>query len=268
MFSILVHGNDTAWETDQLMRIDKRRFKEYSDSEADSIVLEKPESMRALEKDAALLMYERGSKNAGVVRYGFLRNIRTLNQDLVFNFSEEGIFDRTVIEEFSTRLGMNPSEESRTHWAIKDGGIPSAMLQKLRPSYDVVLSFAGEDREYVEEVANTLRQQGIKVFYDRFEEVELWGKHLTEHFDIIYRQSGKYCVIFISEHYAEKRWTNHERKMALARAFSEKREYILPANFDSTELPGIPQSVAYISLLNVTPTAFASLILSKLGRIS
>ena len=34
--------------------------------------------------------------------------------------------------------------------------------------YDVVLSFAGEDREYVEKVTGYLNDHGIKFFYDKF----------------------------------------------------------------------------------------------------
>ena len=33
--------------------------------------------------------------------------------------------------------------------------------------YDVVLSFAGEDRKYVEKIAYLMRGRGIKVFYDK-----------------------------------------------------------------------------------------------------
>jgi len=44
--------------------------------------------------------------------------------------------------------------------------------------YDIALSFAGEDREYVEQVAILLKRFGVKVFYDKFEESNLWGKNL------------------------------------------------------------------------------------------
>ena len=44
--------------------------------------------------------------------------------------------------------------------------------------YDVALSFAGENRAYVEAVANSLKNRGISVFYDLFEEANLWGKNL------------------------------------------------------------------------------------------
>jgi AbiJ-like protein/TIR domain-containing protein len=70
--------------------------------------------------------------------------------------------------------------------------------------YEVVLSFAGEDRLYVERVAEFLQKHGVKLFYDRYEEVTLWGKDLAEHLDKVYRGSARYCVMFISENYAKK----------------------------------------------------------------
>ena len=44
--------------------------------------------------------------------------------------------------------------------------------------YHVPLSFAGEDRAYVEKVATLLVSEGVSVFYDKFEEATLWGKNL------------------------------------------------------------------------------------------
>ena len=96
------------------------------------------------------------------------------------------------------------------------------MLAQLSRSYDVVFSFAGEDRAYVEKVAEYLGLQGVSVFYDRDEEAEIWGKDLVEYFDRIYRLSGQYCVIFISTHYVNRMWTRHERRSALARALKER----------------------------------------------
>lgn len=47
---------------------------------------------------------------------------------------------------------------------------------KRETKFDIALSFAGEDREYVDQVATILHSKGISVFYDLFEEVNLWGK--------------------------------------------------------------------------------------------
>jgi hypothetical protein len=70
--------------------------------------------------------------------------------------------------------------------------------------YDVCLSFAGEDRPYVEQVAEYLRNSGIRVFYDRYEKSQLWGKNLYTHLDEVYRRLARYCIVFISQHYAKK----------------------------------------------------------------
>jgi hypothetical protein len=55
----------------------------------------------------------------------------------------------------------------------------------------------------------------------------------------VYANRARFTVVFISSHYARKLWTNHERKSAQARAFKERSEYLLPARFDDTDVPGI-----------------------------
>lgn len=109
---------------------------------------------------------------------------------------------------------------------------------------------------------------GIRIFYDEYEQVKLWGKNLADHFGIIYRRSGHYCVMFISEAYMRKMWTRHERQFAISRAMEERGEYILPARFDSSEVPGIPLTVHGVDLSKKKPATFARFILEKLGKSS
>lgn len=131
--------------------------------------------------------------------------------------------------------------------------------------YQVAFSFAGENRPYVEKVGEILKERDVKVFYDFFEQANLWGKSLPEHLDDVYRKKAAYCVVFISKFYAEKAWTRHERKSVLARAVEQKGEYILPARFDDTDIPGIPTSIGHIDLTRKTPGEFADIIMQKLN---
>ncbi|MCG8546680.1 MAG: TIR domain-containing protein [Alphaproteobacteria bacterium] len=131
--------------------------------------------------------------------------------------------------------------------------------------YDVALSFAGEDRAYVEQVAVALDAAGVHVFYDRLEEANLWGKDLYSYLDEIYRRKARYCIVFISEAYGQKLWTNHERESAQARAFEENEEYLLPARFDDTEIPGIRPTTGYIDLRQRMPEELAELVVKKIG---
>ena len=131
--------------------------------------------------------------------------------------------------------------------------------------YDVALSFAGEDREYAEELTKLLTTDGYLVFYDRYEEATLWGKDLYSHFSSVYKDQAKYCVMFLSQHYAKKLWTRHERESAQARAFKENQEYILPIRIDDTEIPGILQTVGILDLREKGIQGVYKALVEKLG---
>ena len=118
--------------------------------------------------------------------------------------------------------------------------------------HDVVLSFAGEDRKHAKELADLLKAGGYDPFYDENELANLWGKNLYDYLSSVYKDRARYCVMFLSQHYERKLWTNHERQMAQARAFQENREYILPVRLDDTEIPGIPPTVGYLDLRSMT----------------
>jgi hypothetical protein len=142
------------------------------------------------------------------------------------------------------------------------------MLTENDYLYDIAFSFAGEQRDYVFEVYRILTEEyGIKVFYDQNEEIQakLWGKDLTEEFHKIYSEQSRYCLIFISKEYKEKVWTRVEKRSALERAIQEKEEYILPAYFDDTVIPGIPRTTGYINIYDVKPEDLSRLILLKPG---
>lgn len=129
--------------------------------------------------------------------------------------------------------------------------------------FHVALSFAGEDRVYVDAVAKALQTEGVDVFYDKFEEVDLWGKDLYAHLSDVYQNRAVFTVMFVSDAYRKKLWTNHERKSAHARAFTESREYILPAFFDETvEVPGLLKTTGHIALAG----RINALVEVKIGR--
>ena len=115
--------------------------------------------------------------------------------------------------------------------------------------YDVALSFAGEQRAYARHLATLLGVARVRVFYDEDEKRVLWGKNLVEYLHEIYCNEARFCVVFVSEAYAKKRWTTHERRAAQARVLREvTEEYLLPIKVDDTELPGLPDTVAYVSI--------------------
>jgi hypothetical protein len=131
----------------------------------------------------------------------------------------------------------------------------------------VALSFAGEDREYVEEVALQLRNRAVNVFYDHFEWAALWGKELVNHLQTVYGSTADCCVVFVSEHYLRKYWTHVEFQAALSRALDSKSVYILPFFLDDTELPGLSATVGRLYAREVSQTDLVDIICERLGQI-
>jgi hypothetical protein len=114
--------------------------------------------------------------------------------------------------------------------------------------YEIVLSFAGEDRALANEIAEKLTRRGISVFYDEFERAVLWGTDLFEYLTDIHQNRGRYCLALVSENYKKKRWTRLEWRAVQARCFLEDSDYCLPVRLDNTELPGLfLQLATYLS---------------------
>ncbi|WP_260706619.1 AbiJ-related protein [Edaphobacter flagellatus] len=194
-----------------------------------------------------------------------------------------GVFLETLVHPLN--IPDRASQEERVEWINKElvndafelrktEEISSRPIYKLSPigggelgnAYEVVLSFAGEDRTYVEQVAEILKAHDVALFYDNYEEASLWGKNLVEHLHKVYSGSGRYCVMFISAAYAQKVWPTHERRSAFEKAIESKEEYILPARFDDTEIPGLHKHIGYVDLRRKTPKELAKLIMQKLGH--
>lgn len=131
--------------------------------------------------------------------------------------------------------------------------------------YDIALSFAGEDREFARQLAHLLVERNIRVFYDEFEVVELWGKDLTERFHSVYSQEARYFVPLVSHDYVEKGWTRLERQSAQQRQLLEDGEYILPIKLDDAELPGVPSIIGYLTADGRTVSEIADIIVRKIG---
>jgi hypothetical protein len=136
-----------------------------------------------------------------------------------------------------------------------------------RYNFDIAVSFAGEDRETVQRYCKILSSSGLRVFYDEYERVGLWGANLYDKLDEVYRTKALFCVIFISKHYAAKVWTNHERQSAQARALQENREYVLPVRLDDTEISGIPPTIGYEDLRKISVEKLAEMTVQKVGQL-
>ena len=163
------------------------------------------------------------------------------------------------------RLREDIVQQIRGPTNAKTNSMPTMAFDAALPSnFDVAISFAGTERELAEKLAEILRAAGIAVFYDSFYPEHLWGKNLTAFLDEIYRKRAKFCVVFVSAEYKDRKWTIHELRSAQAKALEQKGdEYILPVKVDDTELDGLPPNVAYVGI-SLGIEKIADLLIKKL----
>jgi hypothetical protein len=131
--------------------------------------------------------------------------------------------------------------------------------------FDIAVTFAGEDRAFVDEVVRLVKSAGFSVFYDEDAKADMWGEDLTEFFPDVYERRARYAVMFVSRHYAAKPWTRLERRSVLVRAMQSSTPYLLPVRLDSTELPGVRSTVAYLDGQVEGPSGVAEALKGKLG---
>lgn len=130
----------------------------------------------------------------------------------------------------------------------------------------VALSFAGENREFVEQVANILSIHlgKEKIFYDNFYKAELARPNLDTFLQDIYKEKSNLIAVFLCENYAVKEWCGLEWRVVRDIIKHKQDSDVMPFRFDSTEIQGFLSIDGYIDIKNYTPKKVASEILDRL----
>ncbi|MBZ0299751.1 MAG: TIR domain-containing protein [Anaerolineae bacterium] len=134
---------------------------------------------------------------------------------------------------------------------VENGGmIPDKWDRKF--TYDVAISYAGNEREFASSLAKSLRENGLSVFYDRHQLPDLIGRNLVDELQKIYLEKARLCVILASRAYNHSRYAQIERQAAQARQQSGNDPgYIVLVKLDDTaEITGFLPTVAYLEWHN------------------
>lgn len=84
-------------------------------------------------------------------------------------------------------------------------------------TWDIAISYAGEDLELAREIYAQLRTQ-FRVFFAPAEAAGLWGTDLNEVLPNTYGVQSKYVLVLSTPQYVAKHWTMEEFKAAAAQA--------------------------------------------------
>lgn len=136
MYNLLIRYSPAAWEGPE-GEIELDRF--YGGVlEPDGVPTGKggvvsPETFQRLVGLPTLLMYEGGTPggSAQIVRYGRIKNLQRYGAVLSFTFepdAENGYLTRDQVMKFARHLDIGTA--NHTHWALKAGSIPPALIRQ------------------------------------------------------------------------------------------------------------------------------------------
>lgn len=150
------------------------------------------------------------------------------------------------------------------------GGIEKRALERsLTSRFRVALSFPGEHRRFVAEVAEYLaRKLGRdEVFYDQWYEAELARINLHDYLTAIYRDQSDLLVVFLCADYERKDWCRLEWGIIRELISTRREDHIMLIRVDEGDVSGVVSSDGYISVTGRSAREIADLILQRLAIV-
>jgi TIR domain-containing protein len=133
------------------------------------------------------------------------------------------------------------------------------------PRFQVALSFAGEQRSFVSQVAERLKTAlgPGHVFYDRDYEAELARPDLDLYLQQIYLDS-RLLVVFLGTDYERKEWCGLEWRVVRNLIKEKSAERIMLIRFDDAPISGLLGIDGSVEARDRDPAEIADLILERL----
>lgn len=283
MYNFLVTAARGAWDS-LAYEYDRGRFGEYTmpalKERYAKLTAEKIEELRSY---PALFAYEGEEKD---VRVGYLRRIKERIASIFIEFEVEPEIPPipfSQIAPLKSRLDIGSWEMNRTHWAVKDedlfqilhsaglvGENFSPVLGDVAPieqiKFRVALSFPGERRQFVAEVARELKKRLPKasVFYDGDFTAQLARPNLDTLLQRIYGNNSDLVVVFLCSEYEKKQWCGLEWRAIREIIKSKGDSSLMFMRFDNAPVPGSFSVDGYVDLNERGPTDAAGFIIERI----
>ena len=133
--------------------------------------------------------------------------------------------------------------------------------------FKVALSFPGEKRAYVSQVAHLLRSQlgADTVFYDYDYQAQLARPNLDTLLQDIYLNNSELIVVFLCSEYSEKEWCGLELRVIRDIIKSKQDERIMFVRFDDSHIEGVFSIDGYIDAIKFIPEKVSDFIIERIN---
>lgn len=288
MYNLFVSAGGDAWNGEP-WRVDASRcVREYTD---DAITREYGDldgaAIEALKKLPAIFAYERG--NDIHPKFGVIRDVMKRQGAVQIEYEiipVEPFLTADDLETLSFELDIARWEMNRTHWAVKDVNLPKelhargitlpAWVQGVAKAvditthvFDVAVSFPGEVRALVEEVASHLeRLVGPDAyFYDNNYVSQLARPALDVLLQDIYRNRSKLVVVFLSSDYQRKDWCGIEFRAIRDIIAQREHNRIMFIRTDDGDVEGVFATDGYVDARRFEPALVAQFIKERVDLV-
>lgn len=139
--------------------------------------------------------------------------------------------------------------------------------------FAIALSFPGEYRDYVDDVANRLAKELPKeqILYDMFHQVEFAKPNLDLHLRNLYQNESELVVVFLSGEYNVKIWCGVEYRSVRVLLNEKENDRIMLIKIGKGEVDGIDDrldGMIDVDRFGFTPEQIADFIIDRYRMIS
>lgn len=155
------------------------------------------------------------------------------------------------------------------------GSVRSAEVGKAntlavsKKRFRVALSFPGEKRDFIRQVADSLVTALGKdsVLYDDYLTAELARPDLDLYLGALYREQSDLLVPFYCADYERKKWCKLEWRQMRDILFNVEGHRIMPFRFDDAPITGVLSIDGYVKIGSRPPQEVSTLILERVGEV-
>jgi len=191
------------------------------------------------------------------------------------------------LEKLTFELDIGDWEMNRTHWAVKDINLPKELhaargivlpswtrqvtkaVDISRHDFDVALSFPGEARAIVEQVAQELERRigPNSYFYDNNYVSQLARPSLDKLLQDIYRNRSRLIVVFLSSDYQRKEWCGLEFRAIREIIMERDHQRIMFVRTDDSSVEGVFKTDGYVDARRFPPSEIARFICERVDLL-
>lgn len=281
MYNLLVSSSEGAWNGDPWQIELERCIREYTDKEITQKLGDLDASAVAdLKRLPCIFAYEKPNKMDP--HFGVLRDITYRQGEVKIEYELQPLTPFITAEELSAMsfdLDISKWELNRTHWAVKDVNLPKELRAKgiILPtwahdltkavdisthSFEVALSFPGEVRSLVEQIALELERRigPNSYFYDDNYVSQLARPSLDTLLQDIYLNRSKLIVVFLGSDYHKKDWCGIEFRAIKEIIMERDHKRIMFIRTDDGSVDGVFKTDGYVDARRFSPADLAGFI--------